>query len=177
MTFHNRPVDKLCIRLAELGVPARVAEPGRPEEEFLRGSRELIDILDEGPIHWVNLHFDPGLESYDTEYGVPDSRSLPEVRVRSIRVKTAPVFGKVVGVRWQGKDGGLGIADRLQSDAELSHVLERTPEVFVHHFHKHNCWIIGHDGTSLTAERWRCYQAIARHLLTEWPEGDSFLVE
>jgi len=86
---------KMYARLCALGIRAQLAERGRPEEKFAgaHGYLGLIDIA-EGPIRWVNVrnvsgtigasHDQTAYVHYMIEYGVADSRDLPEVNVRRV---------------------------------------------------------------------------------------------
>jgi len=76
--------------LCPIGVPARMAERYRPEEKIAvqwgQRLKGLIDIA-EGPIRWVNVRTDPSMGDdrmggVYADYGIPDSRQLPKVRIQ-----------------------------------------------------------------------------------------------
>jgi hypothetical protein len=51
--------------------------------------------------------------------GIPDEKPLPknqELKIKTVRKKTFPLFGKVVGVTWRGNDQGTGLVDVLSAD-------------------------------------------------------------
>ncbi|MGH8526419.1 MAG: hypothetical protein ACREXY_20085 [Gammaproteobacteria bacterium] len=167
--------------LREIGLSARLAERRRPEERFGNGgSLGLIDTA-KGPIRWVNVlwegggggEYDPG-PSYYVEYGVPDPRDLREVQVWSVRIRTFPVGGLATGVRWKGDDHGLRILDSLNADASTeAGLIESKRDVRVRARPKHRCWTIEDDhSTAPSVVQWNCYQAIAWHLLADWPSND-----
>ena len=148
---------------------------GDEEENIEKGVRSkslgLIEIY-EGAIHWVNL-VRKRMQTenwYYIKYGVPYPRLQPDsphVRIKSVRIRTSPLFGQVVDLRWKGKDSGLGIISRLNSDISIKHPImtQLNCDVKIRAHGNHECWIISTENDPLTAELWSCYQAIARHLL------------
>ena len=171
--------DKLCAGLRAMGVGAWMAERGRPEEKTGKGSLGVIDI-GQGPIRWVNVREvgDSENTAYMTEYGVPDQRHLPQLQIRSVRVKTFPVFGRVIDVRWKGNDLGLGIAQRLSNDESIRGAIMGTrDEVTVQACSYLGCWLIVRDTEAAPSqEQLGCYQAIAENLLVQrlpGPQGIS----
>ncbi len=139
--------DEFCAHLQGLGIDARVAPWGRPEEKIYTGPRQSLGVIDitEGPIRWVNVTsatsaWGPG-EDIDMPdylvYDIPDPRVGPgfqKVRVKVVSVKKSHVrsgspwwkyralqrFGKVIEWRWEGNDFGLGIVDRLSQDVSIA---------------------------------------------------------
>ncbi len=70
------------------------------------GSLGLIDIAG-GPIRWVNVR-SVGEGDYVAEYGVPcEHAPVPNPRLTSVRVRTFPLLGSMVDVRWRGYDPAL----------------------------------------------------------------------
>ena len=191
-------MDDTCAELQALGIDAQKAECGRPEEKIgvegnqnldrfcLNGiSLGLIDIP-EGPIRWVNIRSEPSESGiiYYTNYGVPNPRlgpASPEMHIYSVRKKNFPLVGKVVDLHWKGrgwyytpapvKNQGLRIIDRLKSDILIKHpLIKESYDVKIHASRDHGCWIISTETRGPVSEDlWNCYQAIARHLLAEWP--------
>lgn len=104
---------------------------------------------------------------YAADYGVPDSRILPKIQLRSVRVKNVPVFGRVVGVRWQGDDKGTGVAERLTYDQALkAAIISARVEISLYTVPEHGYWLIPHTSKDApSAELWNCYEMVARGLL------------
>ena len=103
--FASTARQEMCAHLQSLGIPAQIAERGRPEEKTRRSSLGLVQIP-ESPISWLNL-YNYGDGEWAFVCGIPNSNltySHPRVSIRSTRVKEKPVFGKVIGVRWGGED-------------------------------------------------------------------------
>lgn len=163
-----------------LGIEAQMAERGRPEEKIGgKASAGLIDIRN-GPIRWINVCsiVDPNAQSFAsadfTDYGVPDPRlepNFPKYLINGVRVKTFPLFGGVVDLRWEGDDSNLGIISRLNSDTSLKDPIMSGCDVTIWSHGDHGCWTIETKTKEPPSEElWNCYQAIAKHLLSEWPD-------
>ncbi len=170
----NKGREELCAALCAIGVDARIAERGRPEEQT-RSHGDSLGVIDvgQGPIGWINLSGDyspEGGSCYTTDYGVPDPRHLPKLEIRSIRMRRFPIFGRVLNVRWKGGDHGFGLGHCLSSDETIrSAIMSAGDEVRVVARRDHGCWLIRHEtffsSHIPSAEQWSCYQAIAEHLL------------
>ena len=173
--------------LRKLGMDAKKTKYHRPEQDIAGGWETgygyplgLIDIL-EGSIHWVNVRKERvstgqggWVTSYYTNYGVPDSRlgpNSPKIWLMAVRKKAFPLFGKVVDLRWKGRDFGSGILSRLSDDISLKYPIMRGHDLIIESQGSAGCWIIStRTGDVPSIELWNCYQAIAQHLLAEWPQ-------
>jgi len=164
----DRTRDELCVGLQAMGVDARMAERGRREEETGKGSLGVLDIA-QGPVRWINVREEGSGESqrYITEYGVPDQGYIPQLQIRPIFVKTFPVFGQVIDVRWEGTDEDLDIVQRLSNDQAIKHsIMVTEDEVTVVARRDHGCWLIRRETEDTPSpEQWQCYQGIADWLL------------
>ena len=166
--FRDHARDDFCQALRVLGINAQMAERGRTEEKI--GSDRSLGVIDlqEGPIRWVNMTWVSygggmagGSTYYYANFGVPDPRMPPDFPpfiIRSVKIKTRPIVGRVTGVRWKGSyeanKYAPGVIRRLQGDDTIS----------IHP--NHACWIITVESKySPTRGLWRCYNAIAEHLL------------
>lgn len=172
-------VDGLCA----IGLEARVAEAGRPERRAVgqgwgRRSELLIEIRGE-PIRWLNVVSRLRGQATQTTnmYVIPDSTISMEGWLRAARVKTIPMFGRVVGLRWKGRLP-VSLIRRLDQDVLLSQTLMSLKEdIEIQSDPEFGCWCLlslQHKfdrGTARSwqpapsAEKWKCYKAIARHLL------------
>ena len=131
---------------------------------------------------------------WNTLYLLPDSRIGPEFpmveKIRSVTVRSFPLFGKATGVRW--KAGGRkqnevfseGVMGQLSQDRSVEREIVKSNHDFTIELDRdRSCWVIGRDetGTSaqnsslpranptvlenLTRQRWESLKAIARCLL------------
>lgn len=187
LKFRDDTRDQLCTALKDLGLDAQMAARGRVEQKIYFGPRWSLGVIDiaEGPIRWVNVTQetitwggeDPPLLHF-VVYGVPDPRvgpGFPKVRV------------KITGVRWKGKDFGLGIVDRLSQDVSVASAImdgainpflnvmwpRAVPRVEIRAYPYRSCWMLATPTLAPSKQEWDCYQAIARHLLaTPIPTGE-----
>ena len=124
--LRDKTRDNLTHALNSLGVQAEMAERGRDEENIHNAwwnrSLGVID-LPEGPIRWINvIKKDPSKESppmWWVNFCIPDERPISggrEIDVKTARKKSFPVFGRVIGVEWKGKDHSTGLINRLSYD-------------------------------------------------------------
>ena len=167
-TMRDKARDKLCAGLCEIGVNARMAERGRPEDKTGEGSLGIIEI-GRSPIRWANVRKENHHETtiYFTEFGVPDARRLTDLRIRPVRVRSFPVFGRVIEVRWEGDDRTYGIGQQLSQDQVVKNlVIDTDDDVTVVARPDHGCWLIRRETAAApSAGQWRCYQAVAGRLL------------
>ncbi len=172
--FRDKTRDRLCAALQTLGADATLAPAGRPQEWIGEGeSLGVIDISG-GPIRWVNVRKvvtgwgENQSVQYFSDYGVPDSRRVPPLNVRSVREKNFPLIGKVVDVRWEGEIWETGVVHRLSSDPSIRSSIMSGSDVTIEGRPGSRCWLITRrDGATPSAQMWGCYQAIAQRLLAD----------
>ena len=157
-------LDALCAGLKVLGAEATVVRRRSGKGEQLIG---VIDI-NRSPIRRVEVQVWEDSEgvAYTSEYLVQDARRLPPAGFSSVRVRTFPIFGRVVDVRWDGDDAGTGARDRLDSDIELKEaIISASAQVTVRTSPWGEHWIIHHPGADVPpAQLWDCYEKVARNL-------------
>ena len=175
--FRDHTRDDVWGSLRALGIQAQMSGRGRPEEKILSLGQQSLGVIEivEGPIRWINVRTIPivaiGLESerhtYELVYGVPDPKvqsGFPEVRLEAIDVIR---WGLVsIGVRWQGKDFGLRLIDRLNDDVSPKPIMDKC-DLEIAANPEHSCWIVtaGTPGSFPSKVLWDCIQSLARHLL------------
>lgn len=190
----RRARGDLCPGLRKLKLDAQMAEQGRPEErigENWKGkSQGLIEIRD-SPIQWVNVVKEKGRggpegspDTYTNVYLVPapTPSSKWQYQVESVRVKSVPLFGRVVDLRWKS-DFESELVRRLNEDVSLKESLIRLGEdVVMRSFPGHGYWALISKQypsswfgapcrqPSPSREEWNCYETIARHLLESGAE-------
>ncbi len=161
--------EELCAELCSMGVEARLTEHTRPQE-MKRG--RAIDIAG-SPIRWINMLFEISSDPTDTiEYVIPDSGHIPPIQLQSKWVRTFPMFGSIIDVRWKGNDRGTGILQRLSSDDIIKASIKATCEVTIRGCPEHGCWLIVQKRDNrkspvlkLKIHQWRSYERIAVTLL------------
>ena len=161
--------DKLCAALQELGVPAQMVERGRPEEKFPPWNSLGVIDLASVTIRWCNITADEGYWGAGTHYGIPDPKigpTFPKIRIVTVRVTKFPGFGKVIDLRWKGKDFALGILPRLTDDVSLAQPIIDSHDLKIQAYPKHGCYLLTIKSPFAPDKMlWDCYQTIAGHLL------------
>ena len=171
--FRDHGRDELCAHLRALGIQPQMSVRGRPEEKITGWGKSLgiIDIQD-ALIRWIDIrreHDPDNNASWYIGYGVPDSRitaGFHKVTIRTKRIKKFPLVGKVIDLRWEGGDFGLGLTERLNLDVVLNKLLMDTHDMEIGTYPEHSCWMLEVTDVRVPPKQaWDCYQAIARHLL------------
>jgi hypothetical protein len=159
----QRILDNLREALDSLGVEATVSQ---------RLSRygDLIGVIDihRSPISCIEVRKTSDYEgvTYWTRYMIPDSRLIVLANFRSVRVRTFPILGRVIDVRWEGDDRGTGAMDRLTADIDLkAAIVSAGAEIAVGSAPSQG-WFITYSSTDApSAGVFACYEKVARNLI------------
>ena len=170
--------DELADALNSVGVKAEMAERGRAEEKvedsWYQRSLGILDIP-EGSIRWVNiLRKDRSKDSpprWWVVLGIPDDRpasTRQQTKIKTIREKTFPLFGKVVDVIWKGNDGGTNLVSTLSNDVPTKKLAEHIGNLEI------KSQANGFQGWTLTVDRrfnptnkdWETIEIIAGYILS-----------
>jgi len=186
-------VGPLCTDLCSVGLDARIAERGQIQEQIdgdWEGMSEGLIEIRHSPIRLVNLlrkvtftYQGISREAYKAVYLVPDStipwncyEPIIHGYRRSVRIRSIPLFGRIVDVRWEGTFES-GILTRLSQDTLLNQTLVRLrQDIEIVSYPEYGCWTISPPSlwdavrtpkrlTAPPREQWDCYERIARHLL------------
>lgn len=183
----RRVKGNLCASLNRLGLNAQITERGRPEEhigENWKGKSQGLIEIEGSLIRWVNVLKQEGTggehgspDTYTNVYLIPSSTVYVEAyyEMQSIRVKSVPLFGEVVDIRWKTDLEG-DLIQRINGDVTLKESLIKLNEdVTIRSFPNDGCWAIvsrryhGWFGPQKqrapSRAQWECYKTIARHLL------------
>jgi hypothetical protein len=91
------------------------------------------------------------------EYCIPDSRNIPRINLQSKEIKTRPLLGRTIDIRWQGDDKGTGITKLLSSDGSIKNTIINTCEITVKGDPQRACWRIIYErwrSLSITSQQW-----------------------
>ena len=144
--LRDKTRDNLTNALNSLGVKAEMAERERAEEKVHNGwwnrSLGVID-LPEGPVRWINvIKKDQSKESppmWWINHCIPDERPISgnrEIDVKTVRKKSFPLLGKVIGVDWKGKDHSTGLVNRLSYDQATKDLATRIGNIRIRSYSK-----------------------------------------
>lgn len=203
-------MDKLCASLCGSGLDAQMVERRQPEQHVARHgggpiagllgfssdkSLGLIEIQG-SPIRWVNVIKEKGGQhrgdTFRIAYLVPDTTVSGKryLELKSVRVKSIPVFGRVVDLRWKGKYEGENVVidetlialkedliRRLSQEVLLGQTLVKLKEdIEICGYPEYECWAISSSWDPMDwlgrprkpatlRERWECYEIVATILL------------
>ena len=176
--LRDKSRDDLTRALNSLGVGAEMAERGRPEEGVRKswGKRSLgvIDIS-KGPIRCINVVKQDGSQYSPPTWWlilcIPDERPFSKrraVKIKTVKKKTFPVFGKVVDVAWEGDDYGTGLLRTLANDYTVKSWTKRIGNLEVHRYDEEfHGWTLQVDKrVTPTRQDWDIIRKIAHYLLS-----------
>ena len=141
--LRDKSRDDMVQRLNATGVKATTAERGRSEENIRSGrfhrSLGLIDI-EEDVINWINVvriksRDKNGPSRYRTVFAIPDATIPLEheaLRVTTVRKKSFPIFGKVVGIHWKSEEKLNPLVELFAKDEEVEALVTEVGDVQIH---------------------------------------------
>ena len=186
--LRDKSRDTMAASLEAAGIQAEMVDRDlrRPEEKirtfplFGKSSLGLIDIRTDSPISWINVvrtkradkH---GPARYRVVFGIPD-QSIPmnhkQLKLKTVRKKTFPLFGKVIGVSWRGEAHTLQLAKTLSEDEEIDRAVADLGDVTIFtHPNQFQGWtieinkIFSPHPPAVTIDRWEALKNIADYLL------------
>jgi hypothetical protein len=190
--FRDKYGDEVFEGLNASGVKAELVDRGRFEEEIRsgpkslklligRGSLGLIDILDGGPIRWVNVvrlkrRDKNSGPKYRLVFGIPDV-NIPmdhvQFKIKTVRKKAFPVLGNVIDVYWEAKGDIQSLVKMFSDDVDIDKAVTEMGDMSVYtHPNKFQGWTLEVGGGLMmgrfipTRSRWTVFQKIADHLLS-----------
>ena len=191
--LRDKSRDNVAESLEIAGIQAEMVDRDlrRPEEQIRKSSRfgstslGLIDIRTDSPISWINVvrtkaQNQHGPARYRVVFGIPD-QSIPmnhkQLKLKTVRKKTFPLFGKVIDVSWRGKAHTLLLAKTLSEDEEISRAVANLGDVTIFtHSNQFQGWtieinkIFSPHPPAGTIDRWEALKKIADYLLSSPPD-------
>ena len=187
--LRDKSRDTMAASLEAAGIQAEMVDRDlrRPEEKirtfqlFGKSSLGLIDIRTDSPISWINVvrtkradkH---GPARYRVVFGIPD-QSIPmkhkQLKRKTVRKKTFPLFGKVIDVSWRGEAHTSLLAKTLSEDEEIDRAVADLGDVTIFtHPKQFQGWtieinkIFSPHPPFVTINRWKALEKIANYLLS-----------
>ena len=187
--LRDKSRDTIAASLEAAGIQAEMVDRDlrRPEEKIRtfqllgKSSLGLIDIRTDSPISWINVvrtkradkH---GPARYRVVFGIPD-QSIPmnhkQLKLKTVRKKTFPLFGKVIDVSWRGEAHTLPLAKTLSEDEEIDRAVADLGDVTIFtHPNQFQGWtieinkIFSPHPPAVTIDRWEALKKIANYLLS-----------
>ena len=187
--LRDKSRDTMAASLEAAGIQAEMVgrDLGRPEEKIrtpkllAKSSLGLIDIRTDSPISWINVvrtksRDQNGPARYRVVFGVPD-QSIPmnhkQLKLKTVRKKTFPLFGRVIGVSWRGEADTLGLVGTLSKDEQIDRAVANLGDVTIFtHPNQFQGWtieinkIFSPHPPVVTIDRWEALNKIANYLLS-----------
>ena len=187
--LRDKSRDRMAASLEAAGIQAEMVDRdlGRPEENIRtmqllgKASLGLIDILTDSPISWINVVRTKSADKhgparYRVVFGIPD-QSIPmnhkQLKLKTFRKKTFPLFGKVTDVSWRGEADTLGLVGTLSKDEEIDRAVANLGDVTIFtHPNQFQGWtieinkIFSPHPPFVTINRWKALEKIANYLLS-----------
>lgn len=176
--LRDKTRDELTLALNELGLAATMAERGRPEEKiqdtWVNRSQGIID-LSAGPIRWINCLKQDGSQYSPPQwwavFGIPDVRRFSEeraVKIKTVRKKSFPLFGRVVDVSWQGEDHASRLMSVFANDPAVKSFVKKTGDLEIEsHSEGFQGWTVQITGKfKVTQQNWEIVTKMAEQLLS-----------
>ena len=187
--LRDKSRDTMAASLEAAGIQAEMVDRDlrRPEEKirtfqlFGKSSLGLIDIRTDSPISWINVVRTKSTDKhgparYRVVFGIPD-QSIPmnhkQLKLKTVRKKTFPLFGKVIDVSWRGKAHTLLLAKTLSEDEEIDRAVADLGDVTIFtHPNQFQGWtieinkIFSPHPPAVTIDRWEALKKIANYLLS-----------
>ena len=186
-TFRDKSRDNLANTLIKLGIKAEMAERGMVQEkigdEWYTRRQGIINIQDH-PIKWINIckkdRSKDSPPSWKYIFIVPDKRLVSgkdKIKIKTVRKKSFPVFGKVIDTIWKSNDSG-GLTHSLSNDLEIKSLAKIIGDIHIESFSEPSPgWFLraGHTQTwgdqsdwhnRITMEVWDQLRKLSDYLLS-----------
>ena len=187
--LRDKSRDTMAASLEAAGIQVEIVgwDLGRPEEKIRtlkllgKSSLGLIDIRTDSPISWINVvrtksRDQNGPARYRVVFGIPD-QTIPmnhkQLKLKTVRKKTFPLFGKVIDVSWRGEAHTLVLAKTLSEDEEIDRAVADLGDVTIFtHPNQFQGWtieinkIFSPHPPVVTIDRWKALEKTANHLLS-----------
>jgi len=188
-TLRDKSRDTMAASLEAAGIQTEMVDRDlrRPEEKirtfelFGKSSLGLIDIRTDSPISWINVVRTKSTDKhgparYRVVFGIPD-QSIPmnhkQLKLKTVRKKTFPLFGKVIDVSWRGEAPTLLLAKTLSEDEQIDRAVADLGDVTIFtHPNQFQGWTIEINKIfspfppAVTIDRWEALKTIANYLLS-----------
>ena len=179
--------------LMTLGIDVSLAERGAKEEKLFnpwhRRSLGIININSDSLISYVNIIKRD--RSKDTPprwwyyFGIPSKTSENKsdyIEVKSTRIKSFPVFGKVKSIRWDFNANGETLAEKFTKDSEINSLSKDLGDVKVQSLHENfSGYSIelefkgkGSKSTRLSINHWNTLNKIAKIFIENKKTSKSY---
>ena len=129
--FRDKSRDNFYKNLLDIGVDCELAKRGINEEKLFnpwhRRSLGIININEDKPIKYVNIIKQDGGKNNPPRwwyfFAIPSNDEIDKkdnIEVKSKRIKSTPVIGKVESIEWEPNENSKKISDNFSDDEEIN---------------------------------------------------------
>ena len=129
--FRDKSRDNFYKNLLDIGVDCELAKRGINEEKLFnpwhRRSLGIININEDKPIKYVNIIKQDGGKNNPPRwwyfFAIPSNDEIDKeyyMEVKSKRIKSTPVIGKVESIEWEPNENSKKISDIFSDDEEIN---------------------------------------------------------
>ncbi len=131
--FRDKSRDNFYKNLLDIGIDCTLAKRGINEEKLFnpwhRRSLGIININDNNPIKYINIiKQDRGKNNpprWWYFFAIPSHDEINKedrIEVKSKRIKSTPVIGKVESITWEPNTNSEKMSDIFSEDEEINHL-------------------------------------------------------
>jgi hypothetical protein len=129
--FRDKSRDNFYKNLLNIGVDCELAKRGINEEKLFnpwhRRSLGIININEDKPIKYVNIIKQDGSKNNPPRwwyfFAIPSNDKIDKedyIEVKSKRIKSTPIVGKVESIKWEPNENSKKISDNFYDDEEIN---------------------------------------------------------
>ena len=144
--FRDKSRDNFYKNLLDIGVDCELAKRGINEEKLFnpwhRRSLGIININEDKPIKYVNIIKQDGGKNNPPRwwyfFAIPSNDEIDKeyyMEVKSKRIKSTPVIGKVESIEWDPNENSKKISDNFSDDEEINALSKELGNIKVQSLH------------------------------------------
>ena len=144
--FRDKSRDNFYKNLLDIGVDCELAKRGVNEEKLFnpwhRRSLGIININEDKPIKYVNIIKQDGGKNNPPRwwyfFAIPSNDEIDKeyyMEVKSKRIKSTPVIGKVESIEWDPNENSKKISDNFSDDEEINALSKELGNIKVQSLH------------------------------------------
>ena len=129
--FRDKSRDNFYKNLLDIGVNCELAKRGINEEKLFnpwhRRSLGIININEDKPIKYVNIIKQDGGKNNPPRwwyfFAIPSHNVIDKedyIEVKSKRIKSTPIIGKVESIEWESNENSKKISDNFSNYEEIN---------------------------------------------------------
>ena len=101
-------------------------------------------------------------------WGLPKETLCPKIKIKTVRKKSFPLFGKVVDVNWEGDDSVSGLINTLSQDTDIKELSKKIGNLEIKsQSEEFQGWTLTSDRRfAPTNQDWAAIETVANYILS-----------